>query len=240
MLIFLLILNFAISWFNAWACGKAWPETKHVGGWAHFMNWMGAIMSACGFTWCFLILLALLGTVVPYGSDADGASAFVVSPLMLKAVVELGYAVIILPIIGSGFAITIDSWAHFYRRRSFGSGAIAGYNTAAQIYNTYEAVSMLPGVLKDLYGMFVGGDSSDSSSSDSGGLKGFAIFVVIMLVVAALVGGILLTRGIIMATAKNNSVDRNLQFATADGEQAEYLPPGFDGRQRRASRYRRR
>ena len=52
------LLNLAISFWNAYACGKAWAEAKFYGGWPRFMTWMGAIMAASGFSWCFLILLA--------------------------------------------------------------------------------------------------------------------------------------------------------------------------------------
>ena len=47
---FLWILNFGISWWNAYAVGVTWVETKNMGGYQRFMAWMGAIMSASGFT----------------------------------------------------------------------------------------------------------------------------------------------------------------------------------------------
>jgi hypothetical protein len=214
MIFLLLILNFLISWFNAWACGKAWPESKHQGGWAHFMNWMGAIMSACGFVWCSIIVFALVGTMIPIDTKDPQHAVYAITPQMIRAVLDLGYVIIIVPVIGSGLAITIDAWAHFYRERTFGNGAIAAYDTAAQIYNMYEAATMLPSVLSDLGSLF-GGKSSDSSSSDSDsdGLSGLAIAIVILIVVCALVGGILLTRYIILSTAKSSAADRRFQFA---------------------------
>jgi hypothetical protein len=215
MIFLLLILNFGISWLNAWGCGRSWPETKHEGGWAHFMNWMGAIMAACGFTWCLLVLLAFVGNAIPYDSTDPKHVAYVISPEMLRAMLELGYLVIIGPVIGSGLAITANSWAHFYRRRSFGSGAVAAYNTYAQAYNMYEAVSAVPEILGDLTGLFGGKKSSSSSSSDDDvehKLAGGAILVIIVLVIFALIGGILLTRMIILTTSRNYMLRRRLQF----------------------------
>src|SRR6266436_2256340 len=51
MLFLLLILNFAISWFNAWSVGRVWIESKMIGGLFRMTVWCGAIMSAFGFTW---------------------------------------------------------------------------------------------------------------------------------------------------------------------------------------------
>jgi hypothetical protein len=53
------VLNFAISVWNAYAVGKVWVEARVAGGWHRLMCWIGAIMSACGFTWCYLSFLAL-------------------------------------------------------------------------------------------------------------------------------------------------------------------------------------
>ena len=51
------LLNFGISIWNAYAVGKAWVETKHAGGWPRIVCWAGAVMSASGFSWCYLIIL---------------------------------------------------------------------------------------------------------------------------------------------------------------------------------------
>ena len=49
------VLNFGISVWNAYAVGKVWVEARLAGGWHRFMCWMGAVMSACGFTWCYSV-----------------------------------------------------------------------------------------------------------------------------------------------------------------------------------------
>lgn len=209
MIFVLILLNLAISTFNAWACGRAWPESKHQGGMAHFMNWMGAIMAACGFTWCIVVVLAMgLSSFSYHPDDANPQLAVpLITPEMARAIIELGLVAIIVPILGSGLAITIDTWARFYRDRTFGNGALAVYNTSAQMYNMYEAATVLPSVLGDLKGFFGGGSSSSSSSSSSdSSTKG--IIIVVLIVLCSLVGGILITRAIIMATARSAARER--------------------------------
>src|SRR4051812_10180723 len=98
IIILLLVVNFGISWFNAWACGKAWAEAKSAGGWPRFMTWMGAIMSASGFTWVYLILAA-------FGLGSAG----ILPPEYVQYALELGYIIIIPGILFSGLMITVDS-----------------------------------------------------------------------------------------------------------------------------------
>lgn len=194
------LLNFAISWLNAWGCGSTWDATKAKGGVAHFMNWMGAVMSASGFTWCYLIVLGLLGSVTPMSLivDAEEGAAPVTGMLLdaaaLQAFFDLGYLVIIFPILGSGLAITVATWREFARRgseRGVGDYAITGWNTFAQVHNTYNAIRTVPGVLDRLGSFFKGGKDSDS--------KGKGGLVVIVLVIMAALAGCLTTYSIIQA-----------------------------------------
>lgn len=178
------LLNFAISCFNAWSVGRSWVETKAAGGWPRFLAWMGAIMSACGFTWCFLIAEAVLVWKLDY-----------LSIEYVQAMLSLGYLVIILPILGSGLALTMDSWAYFWRRRNFRSGAVAGWNSFAQVYNTYQAVSAIPDALDHVIHVFSKKDSDSDSKS----------VLVILLVVVAILGGVLTTTLIIRATARSHA-----------------------------------
>lgn len=207
MIFLVWILNFGISWLNAWGCGKTWNETKANGGMPHFMNWMGAIMSASGFTWCYMVVAALLGTVIPIKGD-DGQYHALLTPEMLKAFCDLGYLAIILPILGSGLAITIHSWGVFWRRRNFSSGATAGWNTFAQVYNFYGAARHIPEAglgVKD----FFGGKDSDKSK-----------LIVILLVVGSIIGGILTTRAIIRSVAKNTAFNRGVFYRNREEAEA--------------------
>lgn len=204
-LILILVLNVAISWFNAWACGKAWNEGRQQGGLAHFMNWMGAIMSACGFTWVILICLGFIGTKIPIESQtASHPAVYLFSANMFQAALELGYVALIIPILGSGLAITMNSWFYFFKRPSFLGGAKVAYNTYAMYHNTSQAIHLLPSIFRHLGGFFGGSSSDGESDDDSGGGGLVAIIFVIGLVLCSLVMGILLTRYIVLRTARNS------------------------------------
>lgn len=140
-------------------------------------------MSTCGFTWCYLILLALLA----------GATGYL-TPQYVQAALELGYVVIILPVLGSGFAIWMDSLTTAWRKRSLGNIGVAGWNTFAQIHNTYEAASTLPGVFKDLGKVFEDSDGDDA--------KGKMILLAILLAIIAICGGVFATIAIVRSTAR--------------------------------------
>ncbi|MBI4437846.1 hypothetical protein HY631_02750 [Candidatus Uhrbacteria bacterium] len=200
---FMFVLNFAISWFNAWSCGRAWNETRAVGGFAHFMNWMGAIMSASGFTWCYLIVLVVGGTFIPItdGEGVQAVTAPLVSEAMAKASLELGYLVVYFPIVGSGLAITLQSWAHFYRERSLKNGAIAGWNTFAQIYNIGSGLRNVPSAFSGVSSFFKGDDKGK--------------LLVILLVIGAVIGGIATTALIIRSTARRVARDAELDYHRA-------------------------
>lgn len=184
MTLVMLVINFGISWLNAWSVGRSWADSKVIGGWPRVLVWSAAIMSACGFTWCYLIVLAL------------GAGAFGwLEPQYVKGALELGYVVIILPVLGSGLAIWIDSLTTAWRRRDLASGLTAAWNTYAQAHNTYQAASMLPRIFENLGDLFEGGDS------DSDSAKSRAILAVVFLVVLALACGVLTTVAIVRSTA---------------------------------------
>lgn len=200
MIALYIILTIAISVFNAWATGRNWVESKAAGGAARFMSWMGAIMSACGFSWAYLAVIAIVA-----GPDCLGK----LKPQYVEAMLSLGYLALIVPIIGSGLAITVESWAYFWRRRTFGSAAIAGYNTFADVYNIYEAVRFAPSAWDNVAGLFKSDKKSGSSSSDDNGAAGLVILLVIM----ALAAGILTTAAIISTTSKATAGARAMRYA---------------------------
>jgi uncharacterized membrane protein (DUF485 family) len=180
------VLNLGISVWNAYAVGRAWVEVRHAGGWPRFLAWMGAVMSACGFTWCYLLLLAF----VAYWAQ------WLTTP-QLEAMINLGYVLIIPGVLFSGLMITIDSWAQAYRRRTLASFGTAAYNTFAQIHNTYHAISDLGRAFRGLAAFFQGSRGRDRKDRDDAG----AVLLVVLLVLLALFGGILTTAAIIRRVA---------------------------------------
>jgi len=183
MLIFIFILNLAISAWNAFACGKAWAETKSAGGWQHFMNWMGAIMSATGFSWCYLIALV-------FGAHSLG---FLNEKYMVFSF-EVGYVLLVPGLLFSGLMITIDSWAVAYRNGGVLNYGVAAYNTFAQVHNTMSAIEGFGPAIKGIFEVL--GPKAESDDDDAPN-----VFIAFMLVVIALGAGALTTAAIITTVA---------------------------------------
>lgn len=172
------------------------------------MNWCGAIMAASGFTWCYTMLAAIIAQ----------STGHLTAPYV-EGLMRLGYLIVILPIIGSGIGITIESWAYFYRRRSFGSGAVAGWNSFAQIYNVVTAMDAIPDSLGFLGDLLKGGKSDKDNA--------MARLMIILAVVAA-IGGILTAIVIIRMTARSTARSRRFN--------AECLIEQHKARERMAAR----
>ena len=178
------MLNFGISVWNAYAVGKVWVEAAHAGGWRRFMCWMGAVMSACGFTWCYLTFLVLTANYFEWITEDQ-----------TKACLNLGYILLIPFILFSGYANTLDSWGQAYRRGGFLNYGVAAWNTYASIHNTYSAFRNLGGAFTSLGDFFQNRRRSRDGDSPN------AIIIVILLVALALLGGVLTTAVIIRRTA---------------------------------------
>jgi hypothetical protein len=185
VIILLLALNFGISWWNAYVAGQSWIAARSEGGWARVVIWSAAVQSACGFTLVFAVLMAFGLT-----------TAHVLPAKAMGAVMDMAYLLIILPILGSGLIITAQSWISAFRRRSFGGGLLASYNTFAMASDAYNAFSGIPEAFRGLQNL-VGSEDDDP--------KGMVFAIVVGLVVASLFLGVLLTRGIIFHYAGRDS-----------------------------------
>lgn len=188
VVVFVWFLNFGISIWNAFAVGRGWVETQHYGGWPKFMAWMGAIMSASGFTWCYLLLEAYAAHSGKWLTDQQ-----------LEGAISLGYVIIIPGVLISGLAIVVDSWARAYRTRRFSDLGVAAYNTYAQIHNTYHAFDGMGQAFTSIGRLFESDKKDSSNDDDNGG--GLALLFVVLLVAVALLGGVLTTATIIRYSA---------------------------------------
>jgi hypothetical protein len=182
MVVLMWVLNLGISIWNSYAVGRAWVEARHAGGWPRFMAWMGAIMAASGFTWCYLLLLALAAYWLQFLTVGQ-----------VEVMISLGYIVLVPGILFSGLMITVDSWARAYRQRTLASFGTAAYNTFAQVYNTYNAVNGMGVAFRRVAGFFGGSRSRDRD--------GGAALLVVLLVLLALFGGVLTAAAIIHRVA---------------------------------------
>src|SRR5580658_7603469 len=150
------VLNFGISVWNAYAVGKVWVEAAHENGWHRFMCWMGAIMSASGFTWCYLSFLALTAHYFQWITEDQ-----------VRAALELGYVLLVPFILFSGYSITLDSWAQAYRRGGFLNYGAAAWNTYASIHNTFSAWRNMSGAFTGLGNFFKGRDRNRNDDGPS-------------------------------------------------------------------------
>ena len=176
---FMLLLNTAISAWNAFACGSYLTESKLIGGWIRFLVWCGLVMSACGFTWVIAILMSFVGVSMEYLTREQG-----------QLLIEATYLFILIPILGSGLGIWVHSIAQAYRTRKFGDIAVAAWNTYAQGSNMYHAAKDAPGAFSHVWDRL-----SDSFDSDDAG-KVYMGAAFIMLVIIAAAAGVMLTAAI--------------------------------------------
>ena len=187
MIFLLLILNFAVSWFNAWSVGRVWIESKMIGGFFRMTVWCGAIMSACGFTWVYIALLGML------------AQSFQWLPAKyIQGIFSLGYLVIIVPVLGSGLGLAVSSWAQFWRQKNLINGGIAAWNTYAQISNMVSAVRFVPEAIGNVLSAFKGEDDEEDNR---------ALLTMLAVVLAAVGAGVMTARAIILGTARRTSQD---------------------------------
>lgn len=201
-LVFLVwLLNFGISFWNAYAVGVAWVETKHRGGWPRVVAWAGAVMSASGFSWCYLIIL----TYAAFRLEWLDASH-------LNVAMYLGYIVLIPGILSSGMVITLDSWARTYRQTTLGNLGRAAWNTYAQIHNTFNAI----GNLDTAFGSVIDAMRSKGSGSSDKKDGAAAFILVFVLVMLALLSGVLTTAVIISRVAGNTRLPEEAARESAE------------------------
>lgn len=186
----ILLLNAGISFWNAKVCGQAWVESKAIGGFVRVLIWCGAIQSAIGFSSVLLFPMAfLVHAMVPkYYPD-----------LYFQATISLWYVTIIIPIVGSGLLITIQSWMVAWRERSLMNLGTAAWNTFAQVHNTMGMIQNM-GPALDMIGKAFGSvlESKGGGKNDAQAkLAIIAIMIMVLLVVVALMGGAFLTAWII-------------------------------------------
>lgn len=161
-----------------------------------FSLWAGAIMAVCGFFALYIFpvtwLMQSLHIFEVYGSllGYQDLSATAVAG-MVDSIYNVAYLVMIVPILGSGFVIWINSLIVAYRRRTLGSIAVAGWNSFAQISNTVNAVKFVPSAFKGLGKAF---------SGKKGG-QALAYLLIILLPIVLSLGAAIATTAAIMHAA---------------------------------------
>jgi hypothetical protein len=161
MIVFLILWNLGISVLNCWFVGKSWAESKAIGGWFRFITWCAAVMGTCGFIWINIIVLGFVAST----HVALLPLKYQLTDPWLELLYDIGYLIVIFPILGSGMGIWLDSVKEAYKRRDGISIGVAGYNTFAQGYNTYEAAKFIPTILKK-----IGKQINDADTAQSKGM----------------------------------------------------------------------
>jgi cellobiose-specific phosphotransferase system component IIC len=138
------------------------------------MTWMGWLMSALGFTWCYVLIVALLAHSGGY-----------LTAQQTDAAMSLGYLIVLPGVLVAGLFIWIDSLVRAWRERDLPSIGIAAWNTFAQVHNTYAAVEGVGGAAKSVGSLF--------SSADPDDIKGTAVVAVVVIILAALASGFVTT-----------------------------------------------
>lgn len=185
-MIWLMVLwNLFVSWSNAKFVAYNW-RVAGKGGFAWWINGCAAVMSACGFTWCYALLYAHAGHALGYLS-AGG----------LRAVQELVYVAIIFPVLGTGLGITLYTLERAWRSGDGFEIANGLYNVGAQVHNTAGAIRELPGVFEHLGGFFGGSSKSDKDNDNPGAA------LVVLLAGVAMLAGVATTWWIISSTVND-------------------------------------
>jgi hypothetical protein len=173
IIVLLLGLNFAVAWWNCYAVGGSWEESKQIGGFIRFVSWSAVTQSAIGFS-------QVSGALIMFGLHLFGKL-----PLSVAAhAMQLWYLLVIIPALGTGLALTIHAWNEWWRDRSIANLAGASYNTLVQAMNMYQAIDGIGDAFKGVADLF-SGDDDDA--------KGWVIGIVVF----ALLFGIVMTYALV-------------------------------------------
>jgi hypothetical protein len=195
MIYLILLLNLVVSWANCFYSGRIWNDARAVGGWARLLTWCSATQAAIGFS-------SVIGVAIGYALYATGH----LPPHVAKGALSIWYLTIIVPALGTGLIITIQSWVEAYRERSLLNMGVAAYNTYAQVSNMYSAASGIGEAWKGVSELFSLGDSDDVRTK--------AILGAVLLAVAALLGGVITTYVLIRKYSASSPLPAP-QFAAA-------------------------
>jgi hypothetical protein len=200
--VLLLVLNFVISWVNAHNTGRVWTESKEIGGWIRISVWSGYIMAIAGFTMvygCLLLLLSIgLYPSIPYLNENVELS------LLITIANDLLYLLIAAAVIPTGIIIWLNSMVAFWKRKTFGGGAVAAWNTYANIRNIVSATRAVPAAFGRLTEALFKGDNKGKTI-----LVKFALFIIILALLS----------GFFTASAIKKRADRNYNLIDAARDQ---------------------
>lgn len=172
----LLALNAVISWWNCKVTGGIWVEARQMGGFMRVMAWCGAVQAAVGFSSVLIFTMAFAAFAFGYLPKEYASAA-----------ISLWYLLIIVPAIGTGLIITVQSLVNAWRERNIANMGVAAWNTFASGMNIYNAFKGIPDAWEAVGSIFGGKSKKDDGKAA----------LLILIVVVAIAGGILITMGLI-------------------------------------------
>lgn len=197
LLVVLLIgLNLFISFWNANVVGRFWSERRNLPTSYRVLQWCGVIMAVCGFFYCYVTIL----TAIMAGLNLFpilGQALFKVEissddvATLVEFITSLSYLIVIVPVLGTGMIIMVNSWIVAYRRRDLASIGIGIYNTGAQIHNLVNAVRYVPQATRSLGKGF----KLKFKSKDG---KGLAMLILMLLPIVISLGAAIATTVMVM------------------------------------------
>lgn len=191
-MIVICLINFGISWWNAYVVGRMWGDRLVMGGFMKLVLYSAALMSALGFSSVFIVVLTL------------GAAALLEpeqGQLLVRYTMSSWYVLAIFPWLASGIVITLHSWVELFRTRSWVNFATTSWNTFAMAKNIYDATQNVgPAIdtVTEMLGSLVSGDSDNKNAA--------VARLAIALVLLSIVGGFLLTAMIIRSQAAKHRI----------------------------------
>lgn len=178
LLIFVLALNFIISWANASYVGQYWSESKEIGGGFRAYIISGYVMAIAGFTMVYGYILLLISPV--FLQMANVSQDVILQFQQLAS--DLIYLFSIATIIPTGFYIWLRSMKNFWEKKNLSNGLTAGWNTYAQIHNTVSAARNAPSALGRVAEALFGGKGKKKSDT-------LVVMCAIFLLILAIFGG---------------------------------------------------
>lgn len=173
LLLFVLALNFMISWANANYVGRYWSESKEIGGSFRVYIVVGYIMAIAGFTMVYGYILLLIIPIFLQIAEVEQETILMFEQLSS----DLIYLFCIVTMIPTGFYIWIRSLKNFWEKKTLANGITAGWNSYAQIHNTISAARNAPSALGRVIKTLFGGKGK---KKDNTIIVLLAIFVLIL------------------------------------------------------------
>ena len=171
LLLVLLAVNCLIATWNAWVVGKMWDLAD--GFFAKLVLWSALVQSVVGYS--SAILLGVV-TGLYYNGRID--EHFIV------LAVDFWYVLVIFPALGTLLVLWLHSIQMAFRHPGILSWTTAGWNTYAMAHNVGDALQHLPEASEGAGELF---------SSIGKGEDGWKVWLVILVVLASIGLGALLT-----------------------------------------------